>query len=383
MTILDSVTLPRLTADLTRRGLGDLMAFWQMTPAERIALTTVLTANPIDCAIEIGTAQGGSLAAITNFAALTYSLELLPESSARLRSRIPNAEFRIGDSRQSIPEVLDDIRRAGRDLDFVLVDGDHSREGVRADIEAVLRWQPRRAMAILMHDSFNPACRFGMRDVDWATYPYVHAVDLDFVAGNTLQRPDGGFEMWAGLALAVLRPEVRQEPLTITERAGALFARTLPLSAHAPSAAPTASRVSPVQPRSWYESFAVADELRLQHYLEGTHDGSSAEPSGFAAHRRRLAPLVAAWRGRGARVALYGAGTHTKALLGVVPELFPLVACFIDRQRSTDFLGRPCHAPATFSPRDADVVIYSSPLHEAAMHASLATQPVEHVRLYE
>jgi hypothetical protein len=369
--------------DLEQRGLADLTAFWQMSPAERIALATVAGALEVDCAIEIGTAQGGSLAAITKYAALTYSLELLPESSERLRARIPNAAFRVGDSRSTIPEVLREISSAGRHLDLVLVDGDHSRAGVRADIDAVLQYVPRRPMAMLMHDSFNPDCRFGMRDVAWSDYPHVHAVDLDFVAGNTIPQPDGRFEMWAGLALAVLMPAPRQRVLTIAARNEALFEQTFPHSAHAAAFSDaTPGRITTAPAESWYQAFASAGEDRLQRFLEGIHRGGDPEPADFAPIRARLAPLVAQWRSRAARVAVYGAGTHTKALLGLVPEVFPLVSCFIDRQGSGSFLGRPRVSPSAFSADSAEVVLYSSPQHEAAMFASLSSQPVEHVRLY-
>ncbi|MCC6164695.1 MAG: class I SAM-dependent methyltransferase [Acidobacteria bacterium] len=338
MSVLDGLTLPGLTADLERRGVSDLVSHWQMTPAERVALDTLLRTRTIDCAIEIGTAQGGSLAVISNYARRSYSLELLPESSERLRARIPSAVFHVGDSRRTIPLVLEEIRREGRDLDFVLVDGDHSRDGVRADIEAILQWQPRRPLTILMHDSLNPDCRFGMREVAWASHPHVHAVELDFVTGYTIAQPDGSFEMWAGLGLALVLPSERRDPLTVVERAGALFERMLPLSTHG--------------------------------------------PRDFSRATRRLASLVPAWQSRGSRIAFYGTGSHTQAMLGQVPELLPLVTCFVDRLGDGTFLGRPRVAPSAFSPAVADAVVYSSPIHEAAMFASLASQPVEHVRLY-
>jgi hypothetical protein len=71
----------------------------------------------------------------------------------------------------------------------VLVDGDHSAEGVRKDIDHLLRLRPIVPLYVVMHDSFNPGCRRGLREADWAGCPYVHAVELDFVAGSVNPSP--------------------------------------------------------------------------------------------------------------------------------------------------------------------------------------------------
>ena len=35
---------------------------------------------------------------------------------------------------------------------------------------------------VILHDSFNPECREGMRTANWAANPQVHAVELDRAA---------------------------------------------------------------------------------------------------------------------------------------------------------------------------------------------------------
>jgi hypothetical protein len=68
-------------------------------------------------------------------------------------------------------------------LSFALVDGDHSTDGVRKDIDNLLRFRPRIPLYIVMHDSLMPECRAGLEQANWAANPHVHAVELDFVSG--------------------------------------------------------------------------------------------------------------------------------------------------------------------------------------------------------
>jgi hypothetical protein len=92
----------------------------------------------------------------------------------------------------------------------VLVDGDHSAEGVRKDLENLLRYRPATPLFVVMHDSFNPECRRGLRTTNWVASPYVHAVELDFVPGTITASPSFLGQLWGGLALAYLKPQERR-----------------------------------------------------------------------------------------------------------------------------------------------------------------------------
>jgi len=74
-------------------------------------------------------------------------------------------------------------------------------------------------LCIVMHDSFNPECREGLRAANWEANPHVQFVELDFTAGQVSTQPESADQRWGGLALAMMTPEKRTGPLRITGRA--------------------------------------------------------------------------------------------------------------------------------------------------------------------
>ncbi len=132
---------------------------WHMVPAERCALETVVSRLKPKAAIEIGTFRGGSLQAITKHAGKVYSIDIDPTVQEALSTHSPEVTFLTGDSSQVLPEVFATLEAEKLDLQFVLIDGDHTSEGGQQDIETVLTYVPRTPMAVLMHDSFNPGCK--------------------------------------------------------------------------------------------------------------------------------------------------------------------------------------------------------------------------------
>jgi hypothetical protein len=223
-----------------------------------------------------------------------------------------------------------------------------------------------------------------MRDADWTANPFVHEVELDFVPGSSLGVMGQPLEMWGGLGAALLLPEPRTGSLVVGERNRLLFEETMPKSAHAGYFGFGSSGSSSATGRlSSYTYFAGFSDDALRGYLVG--EDSSAlghEPPGFLQIRHRLGRQIPEWRLKRKRVAIYGTGEHTRALLGLLPELYSIVACFIDRRGGGEFLGRPCVEPGGFSDARADVVVYSSRAFEHEMRAALASHPVEHVLLY-
>lgn len=189
---------------------------WEMSVAERFTLVGLLDRLRPEVAIEIGTHHGGSLQVLARFCRQVHSIDLDPAVCERLSPKFPRVRFHTGPSRDRIPEVLHEIEASAGRLGFVLVDGDHTARGVQADIEALLRHRPKGSVHVLLHDSFNPACRAGMHQAAWAACPHVKSLDLDFVPGKFCATPEGGAfarSMWGGFALAVLDPELRSGPL--------------------------------------------------------------------------------------------------------------------------------------------------------------------------
>ena len=178
-----------------------------MSVSERIALTGVLARVKPRLSLEIGVFWGGSLSLTAQYSDEVVAVDIDPE----VRGRFPlpaNADLRIGNSTELIPEILTEIMGANKPLGFVLIDADHTAAAVRRDIELVLAYQPIVPMVLLMHDSGNQECRQGILSANWSSSPYVHHVDCDFVPAQVIEHTvrDGRGEVWGGLAIAYLTP---------------------------------------------------------------------------------------------------------------------------------------------------------------------------------
>jgi glycosyltransferase involved in cell wall biosynthesis len=195
---------------------------WQMNHSERMALTTLLSRHIPYCSIEIGTYKGGSLSLISQFSKMAFSIDIDPMVPEKF-CFFKNVTFLKGFSKVSLPLLLKSLDYEQVPVDFILIDGDHSAEGVRNDLNLVLSYIPKKPLFLMMHDSFNPECRRGMLEADWNKCPYVQWVDLDFVPGRLIENgstADG--EMWGGLALAYLTPTIKDGQLIIDRSANTM-----------------------------------------------------------------------------------------------------------------------------------------------------------------
>jgi hypothetical protein len=205
---------------------------WQMESSEQLALLAVLQNLRPECAIEVGSRWGGSMQILSRFAQRVISCDIDPTCRERLGSKYPNAEFVTGDSKDTLPVLMKQLQADGVKVGFLLVDGDHSTRGIEADIHGLLEYVPSCPMYVIMHDSFNPDVRAGIRRARWADNMYVHSVEIDFIPGVLHQGGDAHREMWGGFGLAVLRPEKRTGTLQISARKEALFKAVLRHSVH-------------------------------------------------------------------------------------------------------------------------------------------------------
>jgi glycosyltransferase involved in cell wall biosynthesis len=196
---------------------------WQMNHSERIALTGLLLRHKPHCSIEIGTYKAGSLSLISQVSNIVYSLDIDPDIPKKF-GQFKNVTFLTGSSTTSLPLLLKALDYEHVPVDFILIDGDHSAEGVKRDLNSVLAYIPKKPLFIMMHDSFNPECRKGMLEANWNSSRYVQWVDLDFVPGRITENSIASQgEMWGGLALAYLTPAIRSGPLTIERTANKMY----------------------------------------------------------------------------------------------------------------------------------------------------------------
>ncbi len=193
---------------------------WQMMPWERIALTGVLSRVRPKGAIEVGVYHGGSLSLASQYAEHIIAIDIDPEVPGRVPAP-PNCEFLIAPSTEAIPQAFAKHSAAERPVNFVLVDADHSAEGVRRDLELVLQYVPTEPMFVIMHDTGNPDTRRGVLSVDWAANPHLAVVECDFVPGQIIEHSvvNGRGEIWGGLGLAYLDPVPRRGPPQIRQSA--------------------------------------------------------------------------------------------------------------------------------------------------------------------
>lgn len=188
---------------------------WQMSLGERAAFEGLLTQIAPELAIEVGTAEGASLKRIARHSREVHSFDLVAPSL-----ELPDhVTLHPGDSHVLLPELLDRLAREGRNVDFVLVDGDHSAAGVQRDIEDLLDSDAIRQTLILIHDINNEEVRRGVDAVRYRAWRKVAYVDLDFIAGYMFREERLRNELWGGLGLVVVdasrpatdNPEVLQQ----------------------------------------------------------------------------------------------------------------------------------------------------------------------------
>lgn len=175
---------------------------WQMSYGERAALEGILSQLQPRLAIEIGTAEGGSLHRIAEHSVEVHSFDLL-EPDPRIRE-LTNVTVHTGDSHILLPELLARLVDEGRNVDFVLVDGDHSAEGVCQDLRDLLDSRAIGRTIIVVHDTLNATVRAGLERVRYEAYPKVAYVELDFVAGYVFREPSLLHQLWGGLGLVVV-----------------------------------------------------------------------------------------------------------------------------------------------------------------------------------
>ena len=186
-------------------GLGSVLTpgEWAMLPGERAALLGVLAAVRPRLAIEIGTSSGGSLEPISAWSEEVHSFDLVPHPRVTA-ARFPNVTFHVGDSHALLPAFLAKLDAADRKVDFVLVDGDHSMAGVRADVQDLLESESVSETVIVLHDTLNESVRAGLEDVMYGSFEKVRLVDLDFVPGRVMREGPYRDEHWSGLGLIVV-----------------------------------------------------------------------------------------------------------------------------------------------------------------------------------
>lgn len=214
--------LPRTSQEIGARFAPD---GWLMTDAERSALNSLLSELRPDCAIEVGTYKGGSLEIFAKYCRKVYSIDIDPYFRDNHALEFPNVDFIVGNSQNTLPALIQTLQTSGEQLGVVLIDADHSEQGVRRDLNNILKYRPVCPLYVIMHDSFNPGCRKGILTANWAENPHVHLVETDYIMGRFMPKEEKGAfrSMWCGFGLAIMLPEERQERLIVRENESLMY----------------------------------------------------------------------------------------------------------------------------------------------------------------
>ena len=151
---------------------------WQMAIGQRAAIEGLLAQLEPELAIEVGTAHGGSLRRIATHSREVHSFDL---QLGLDRSQFDNVVWHEGDSHRLLPETLARFATEGRNVDFALVDGDHSYDGVKEDLEHLLASDAVARTVVVLHDTMNEDVRAGIESVEFERWPKVAFTDLNFV----------------------------------------------------------------------------------------------------------------------------------------------------------------------------------------------------------
>jgi Methyltransferase domain len=213
----------RRPASETKQVLPDILhdTVWQMSPGERAAIKGILSELAPALAIEIGTGQGGSLRRIAAASQTVHAFDD-SEPSGDLVAALRNVTFHTGDSHELLPRLLAQLAERRANVDFALVDGDHSPQGVKRDVEDLLASPAVGRTLIVLHDTANPAVREGLEAVDYSAFSKLTWVDLDWVPGFILREGHARGQAWGGLGVVVV-DAARPRPDQAAVRAGYAF----------------------------------------------------------------------------------------------------------------------------------------------------------------
>ena len=161
-------------------------ADWQMSCREKLSLIGLLQLPEAKKVIEFGYHRGGATKWLSQFAENVISVdvnEFVSEASKKYTNVEP--------WKCTTGEAINKIKADNLSFDLAIIDADHSRRAVANDVSGILPFSE----VILMHDSFNPACRRGMLAALQSQNS--HAFYLDFIP--SILKQDG---LWGGFAIA-------------------------------------------------------------------------------------------------------------------------------------------------------------------------------------
>lgn len=188
------------TGEILTSLLGCSQSKWMMWPSERLALIGLLEIIKPQSILELGCAEGGFTQWLSRYGQSVTTVDISPEIKI-----VTQDMTNVTALMMTTMEAFDWIRARGLKFDLTIIDADHSRTGVKRDLENAIRL----SRIVVLHDTYYPPCREGILDVV-AGRDYYY--DLELVPGGL--QPDG---MWGGLGI-VLPQFAKKEKQFVTPR---------------------------------------------------------------------------------------------------------------------------------------------------------------------
>lgn len=170
---------------------GYLYNYGTMSSIEHAALMLIGAGLQPRSAVEAGTFEGGTTEILARSASRVVTIDW-DYGNAQHVAHLDNVEFINGRAADMLGRVV-----AETEPELVLLDADHSADGVVAELTAVLSVPTQDTRIVAIHDAAEQGCRSGLLSMDWTTWPEVAAVSLGVVP----RHPDGGG--WGGMGLVL------------------------------------------------------------------------------------------------------------------------------------------------------------------------------------
>ena len=169
-----------------QKKIGIQNSDWLMSTREKLGLIGLLHCLKPKKVLELGYHLGGATKWLSELSEQVISVDV-----NEFVSNAPNVFHNVEAWNCPTLEAASRIKKENLFFDLAIIDADHSRKSVCADIKGIIN----HSDIILMHDSFNPDCRKGM--IDALKNQKSHAYYLDFIP--SVSKNDG---LWGGLAIA-------------------------------------------------------------------------------------------------------------------------------------------------------------------------------------
>lgn len=183
-----------------------------LSPREQVLLYALVFGLAPRRVLEVGVMHGGGSriihAALSDLGrGVLVALDMAPQLRIEWDSIADRATLLVGKSPDDLARAME---IAGGPFDFVFLDGNHSVEGVKRDLDGLMRVTARGAV-ILAHDAhywevaraFDEAIRSGMPIRDSGLVTSTGNAPED--GGGGMRPPDGGPIVWGGLRAYVRR----------------------------------------------------------------------------------------------------------------------------------------------------------------------------------